>query len=109
MGFKDERGTGLAGSMIPRTTGRLYNQRGEERYGGVVDDAVITARGRQQLVRVINISAEGAMIAPALALRIGEPVTLRLPGEIIVKASVRWIRSGRIGLNFADPLCIEAL
>lgn len=109
MAFKDERATGLVGSMIPRTTGRLYNQRGDERYSGVVDDAVIAARGRQQLIRVVNISAEGAMIACGLALRIGEPVTLRLPGDIVVAASVRWVRSGRIGLNFAAPLRIDIL
>lgn len=104
---------GLAGSMIPRTArrnenGRVVDQRGEARYGGLVDDAVLAARAREQLVRVINISAEGAMITPALDLRIGEKVVLHLVGDLRVPASVRWIRDGRMGMSFAVPLVIEA-
>ncbi len=99
--------------MIPRTArrgenGRVVDQRGEARYGGLVDDAVLIARGREQLVRVVNVSAEGAMITPALPLRIGEKVVLRLVGNIRVPGAVRWIRDGRLGINFAVPLVIEA-
>lgn len=99
---------GLAGSMIPRTARRVVDQRAEARYGGLVDDAVLTARGREQLVRVINVSAEGAMITPALPLRIGEKVVLRLVGNLRVPGAVRWIRDGRLGINFSVPLVIEA-
>lgn len=99
--------------MIPRTARRseierVVEQRGDMRYGGLVDDAVLAARGREQLVRVINVSAEGAMITPALPLRIGEKVVLRLVGDILVPGAVRWIRDGRLGINFAVPLVIEA-
>lgn len=104
---------GLAGSMIPRTARRheierVVDQRTEARYGGLVDDAVLAARGREQLVRVINISADGAMITPALALRIGEKVVLRLVGDLRVPATIRWIRDGRMGMSFSVPLVIQA-
>lgn len=103
---------GLAGSMIPRTArrsenGRNFDQRVEVRYKGLVDDAVLAARGREQLVRVVNIGSEGAMITPALPLRIGEEVVLRLVGDLRVPGSVRWIRDGKLGINFAVPLTIE--
>ena len=48
------------------------------------------------------------MVAPALGLRIGEPVTLRLAGDVRVPGTIRWIRDGRMGINFDVPLVIEA-
>lgn len=101
------REAGLAGSMIPRAATRMVDQRGEQRFNGLVDDAVLTVRGRERLVRVINVSAEGAMITAPPGLRIGERVALRLAGEIRVEGVVRWIRDGRTGLNFSTPLVIE--
>lgn len=99
--------SGLAGSIIPRSVRRAVDQRFEARYSGLVDDAVLGARGREQLIRVVNISREGAMVTPALALRIGEPVTLRLAGDVRVEAAIRWIRDGRMGMNFPVPLVFE--
>lgn len=98
--------------MVGRTAPRRANlggvdQRGEARYSGLVDDAVLSARGREQLVRVVNISAEGAMINPAPALHIGERVTLRLVGNLRVQGTVRWIRDRDMGLHFTVPLVIK--
>ena len=99
---------GLAGSMISRTARRVIDQRFEARYAGLVDDAVLTARGAEKLVRVINISGEGAMITPSLKLRIGEEVALRLAGDLHVDGNINWIREGRMGINFTTPLEITA-
>ena len=71
-------------------------------------DIHATRAYREQLVRVINLSREGAMVTPALRLRIGEPVSLRLAGDVRVDGAIRWIRDGRMGLNFAAPLEFEA-
>ena len=99
---------GLAGSMIPRTAPRVVDQRWEKRFSGLVDDAVLTVRGRERLVRVVNVSGEGAMTTvTAVDLRIGEKVSLRLAGDIHVEGAVRWIRDGRMGINFSTPLVIE--
>lgn len=102
-----DRENRLAGSMIPRSARRVVDQRGDPRHDGLVDDGVLASRGREQLVRVINVSAEGAMITPAPALRIGEKVVLRLPGDLRVPGAVRWIRDNRMGINFTVPLVIE--
>lgn len=107
------RDAGLAGSMIPRRAPRAANlggvdQRIEPRFRGLVDDAVLTARGCERLVRVIDVSAEGAMLTPAPPLRIGEKVALRLAGDVLVSGSVRWIRDERMGLNFAEPLVLDS-
>jgi hypothetical protein len=75
----------------------------EKRFSGLVDDAVLTVRGRERLVRVINISGEGAMITAATpTLRIGERVALRLAGDIQVEGAVRWIRDGADGDQLLD-------
>lgn len=97
---------GLAG-IIPRKVARSVDQRNEARHSGLVDDAVLSARGRESLVRVVNISGDGAMVTPATALRIGEPVALRLVGDIRVEGAVRWIRGNRMGINFTTPLLIQ--
>ena len=97
----------LAGSIIARSVRRVVDQRFEARHSGLVDDAVLGARGREQLVRVVNISREGAMVTPALALRIGEPVSLRLQGDVRADGAIRWIRDGRMGVNFTVPLVFE--
>lgn len=106
------REAGLAGSMVGRRGSRLANlaghdQRMETRHKGLVDDAVLSARGREKLVRVVDISAEGAMVTPASTLRIGEKVVLRLVGDLDVPGTVRWIRDKRMGINFDAPLIIE--
>lgn len=99
---------GLAGSMIPRTAPRVVDQRWGKRFSGLVDDAVLTVRGCERLVRVVNVSGEGAMTTiTAVDLRIGEKVSLRLAGDIHVEGAVRWIRDGRMGINFSTPLVIE--
>ncbi len=105
---RDPREGALAGSMIPRTAARVVDQRWEARHSGLVDDAVLAARGRERLVRVINISGEGAMTTAASGLRIGEKVSLRLVGDVVALGSVRWIRDGRMGINFSTPLVIDA-
>lgn len=101
------REAGLAGSMIPRTAQRVVDQRWQKRHSGLVDDAVLSTRGRERLVRVVNISAEGAMTTATSGLRIGEAVALRLAGDIHVEGAIRWIRDGRMGINFSTPLIIE--
>lgn len=94
--------------MIPRTQRRSVDQRAETRHKGLVDDAVLSIGGREMLVRVIDIGTEGAMVTPAPLLRIGQKVVLRLVGDLRVPGVVRWIRDGRLGINFTTPLVIEA-
>ena len=94
----------LDGGMIPRTVKRMFDERGEERFGAESHTAVLQHRGRKHVVRLVNLSSSGAMVIFPIMPHIGETVVLQLLGRDPVEALVKWVRDGRIGVNFAAPL-----
>jgi hypothetical protein len=97
---------GLDGGMIPRTVKRMFDERDEPRFkvDGGLQTAVLTHRGHNHVVRVGNISNSGVMVVYAEVPNIGEPVTLQLLDHGAVAGQVRWVRDGRVGINFVEPL-----
>lgn len=97
---------GLDGGMIPRTVKRMFDERDEPRFEveGDLQTAVLTRSGSNHVVRVGNISNSGAMVVYADVPRIGEAVTLQLLDHGAVAGHVRWVREGRVGINFVAPL-----
>jgi hypothetical protein len=98
--------TGLAGFMIPRGQSRCVDQRSEERLTGLVDGAMLFFRGAEYHVPVLNISSRGTMIESDLAPRIGESVIVQFDECSRIHAFVRWVRGGRIGLNFGHEIVL---
>ena len=96
----------LAGDLIPRMQRRLLDQRSEERHSGLVDRAVIVFRGQEYIVPVINISSRGTMIECDILPRIGETITVRFEHCSPIQAFVRWVRDGRLGLNFGHEIIL---
>ena len=95
----------LDGGMIPRTVKRMFDERSEERIDAAESmTAVMTWRDRRHVVRLLNTSSSGAMVIFASVPHIGEQVTLQLVDRAPLPARVRWVRDGRIGVNFDDPL-----
>ena len=94
----------LDGNMIPRTVRRIFDERGEERTSSASQTAVMAYRGRKHVVRMVNSSPSGAMVIFPHVPHIGEEVSLQLIGHGEVPARVRWVREGRIGVNFESPL-----
>jgi hypothetical protein len=84
----------------------FVEQRSEPRYENVVEMAVLRFRGTDHVVPVVNISSRGTMIECDLIPRLGESVMIRFAGCSPLYAFVRWIRDGRIGLNFGCELTI---
>ncbi len=80
------------------------DERGEERIATSSQTAALCRDGRRRLVRLINLSRSGAMIANSDALAVGDRVTLQLIDHGEVEAEVRWTQDGRAGLHFARPL-----
>jgi hypothetical protein len=97
---------GLDGGMIPRTVKRMFDERDEPRFAvdGDLQTAVLTHRGQNHVVRVGNVSASGVMVVFADIPNIGESVTLQLLDQGEVAGQVRWVRDGRVGINFVEPL-----
>ena len=96
---------------VPKTAAndaplRFVEQRSEARFEGLVDRAALTFRAADHIVRVVNISSRGTMIETELEPRLGESVSIRFEGCSPIYAFVRWVREGRIGLNFGCELTL---
>lgn len=94
----------LHGSMIPRTVRRMFDQRGEERLEAESQTAVLSLRGRNHIVGLANLSRSGAMVRFTGDAHIGEIVSLQLLDRGTIDGQVRWLRDGRMGVYFAQPL-----
>ncbi|HJQ16516.1 MAG TPA: PilZ domain-containing protein [Allosphingosinicella sp.] len=95
----------LAGDLIPRVQ-RRFDQRSEERHTDLVDRAVIVFRSQEYIVPVINISSRGTMIECDIVPRIGETIVVRFEHCSSIQAFVRWVRDGRLGLNFGHEIIL---
>jgi hypothetical protein len=93
----------LDGGMIPRSAARIIDEREEPRHSAVSNTAVLDFRGRKHVIRLINISASGAMVIFPHVPNIGERLSLQLLDRGLVSAQVRWVKDGRIGLSFTRP------
>lgn len=91
---------GLLEVVIPRQEVRRTHQRGEERRVLRDADAVVTSGGRSFPAPVSNISSNGVMIDCRQPLTLGEDVSVAIGPCEAVPMTVRWIRAGRIGLEF---------
>lgn len=96
----------LSGNMVTRYEARTIDQRQEPRQEGLIDCATLFFRGGVHVVEVVNISSRGAMVESGLEPRLGESVIVRFNGCSPIHAFVRWIRDGRLGLNFGCELTI---
>ena len=83
---------------------RLLDERGEERMPLGSQTAMLEHQGRRHVVRLVNLSPSGAMVAFHGVLADGEQATLHLLDHGPVTGQVRWSRDGRLGINFSEPL-----
>lgn len=94
----------LHGNMIPRTVKRMFDERSEERIDTDSQTAVLSHRGRNHIVGLVNLSRSGAMLRFTGDAHIGESVSLQLLDRGTIDGQVRWLRDGRMGVYFARPL-----
>ena len=94
----------LDGSMIPRTVKRMFDERAEERIDAESQTAILSLRGRNHIVSLVNLSHSGVMLRFTGESHIGESVSLQLLDRGTIAGQVRWLRDGRMGIYFARPL-----
>ena len=97
---KPARNSSLAGIAVRREESRRCNQRGDDRHVELVERAVIRFQRKLHEITVRNVSARGAMIESDLLPRIGARLDIRFTGCNETVCVVRWVRGGRIGLEF---------
>src|SRR5687768_5525879 len=86
---------------IRRNEARRCDQRREARKVEMIDQAVIRFQGRTQEVTVRNVSSRGVMLEADIVPPIGARVDVAFADCNPMPCSVRWVREGRIGLEFA--------
>lgn len=94
----------LHGDMVPRTVKRMFDERDEERLDAGSSTGVLSLRGRNHVVSLVNLSRSGAMIRFTGNAHIAENVSLQLLDRGAIAGQVRWLRDGRMGISFAQPL-----
>lgn len=93
-------GGSLAAIPVKRTESRTTNQRDGDRLPDVLAETVLTLRRKKYEARVVNISSDGAMLEVEAELLIGERVSISLGDGSDGKCVVRWVKNGRVGLEF---------
>jgi PilZ domain len=94
----------LEGNMIPRQVKRMFDERSEVREDAESATAVMEHEGRRHVVRLVNVSRSGAMVIFPAMPHIGDKIRLQLLGRSQQSGSIRWVRDGRIGITFDEPL-----
>lgn len=92
----------LAKIPIKREEARVTDMRAEDRLPGLIEETVIHFRRKKHSVRVINVSSRGAMLDFDVDARIGEKLDIRFADENRTRCIVRWVREGRIGVEFLE-------
>lgn len=93
-------GGSLAAIPVKRETSRITHQRSGDRLPGAIAGTCFTLRRHAYDTSVINISSDGMMVELDIEARIGEAASVTLPDGSPGKCIVRWVREGRIGVEF---------
>lgn len=83
-------------------------QRSETRHADIVERAVITFRGQDYPVPVVNISSRGTMIESSIVPRMGESVIVQFENCSRIHGFVRWVREGRLGIRFGHEIILAS-
>lgn len=91
----------LTNVVIAREETRRTDMRQEDRpLLGDVPATIIFREGTHD-VAIVNLSGGGAMISFPIEPYIGERLDLHLDDEQVIQCVVRWVKGGRVGLEFA--------
>jgi hypothetical protein len=101
---KKPKGARLA---VKREAHRASNARGEDRHRLSKERAQISFKGAELEIELINLSGGGAMIAGSFEPRLWDRIDLRLGNHGTIECAVRWIRDGRVGLEFAHETRLD--
>ena len=99
---------GLSAVSIGRRDTRSTHQRNEDRYVLSGTKAVAKIDEDKHDVEILNLSSNGVMIAHDGAPEIGQRISIAFDDCAPISAEIRWIRAGRIGMEFAAETVIIA-
>lgn len=92
---------------VPREEGRRGNNRSADRHRLTEETVRLSHDGATDDAALINLSGGGAMVATALPVKLWDRVDLHLGDHGTIECAVRWIRDGRVGLEFAHETRLD--
>lgn len=95
------------GDLVARSEQRRANHRGKDRHRLSAEHATAHHRGKKHKVELINLSAGGAMIRCDFAPPLWDMLELEIADGPRFEGAVRWIKGGRIGIEFAHETLID--
>jgi hypothetical protein len=98
---------GLSDIVIAREERRRTNSRDQDRFRLTGAAFKLTYEGADYDAEVVNLSGGGAMIGVDLAPNLGDRLHLHLGADGSIECVVRWIRDGRLGLEFAHETQLD--
>lgn len=104
---KRARADTLQSINVARDAQRCSNDRTSDRHRLSDERAQITYKGAVLKVELINLSGGGAMVAGAFEPLLWDRVDLHLGNHGTIECAVRWIREGRVGLEFAHETQLD--
>ena len=104
---KGAKSDSLQSVTLTRHVRRAANGRGEDRHRLTDEHAKISWNESTIDVELLNLSGGGAMIAGEFEPLIWDRIDLHLGNNGTVECAVRWIRDGRVGLEFAHETRLD--
>ena len=105
---KGAKADALHSVAVPREARRASNGRSEDRHRLTDESARITHNGVDHEIDLINLSGGGAMIvSDTVELALWDHVNLHLGNHGDIECAVRWIRDGKVGLEFAHETRLD--
>lgn len=98
---------GLDGVRIAREESRHTDTRGQHRHAANGQACKVSYRGGDHEAEVVNLSGGGAMIAAGIRPNLAERIDLHIGASGTIECIVRWVKPGRMGLEFAHETQLD--
>lgn len=92
---------------VTREVSRRGDTRRDDRHRLSEEDAHVTYKGSNFPVTLVNVSGGGAMIAADFEPMLWDRLNLHLGEDGVIECAVRWLKEGRIGLEFAHETRLD--
>ena len=98
---------GLTTVEIPREVPRTTHMRDDDRHRLIDQQVQVKHKRKTYTVQLVNLSGGGAMIAGDLEPHLWDRIDLYLAKDGKIECAVRWLKGGRIGLEFAHETRLD--
>ncbi len=98
---------GLTTVDIPREVPRTTHMRDDDRHRLIDQQVRVKHKRKTYTVQLVNLSGGGAMIQGGLQPKLWDRVELHLGKDGKIECAVRWLKGGRIGLEFAHETRLD--